>query len=253
MPNIKHFIAPDMQWPYTDTAFLKRLLRVVRAMRPDTITFVGDVLDTPECSRWTKGQHGEYQMTLQSSLDGCHDMLKSFRDAAPQAAINLKVGNHDERFEKYISDYAPALRSLRSSDLGYQLRLEELGVELRRKPFLLAPDVLVVHGHERSYSSVPGKYELDRIKQYGLSVVSGHTHRPVLVTSTVGIGDSRRSYFGMNVGHGMDMSQVWYSGDGYMDWQHGFGVIVTDDAGRSHPRLITAPGGVFEFQGKIFG
>jgi metallophosphoesterase superfamily enzyme len=250
---IKHLVVPDLQIPYQDHAFVKRLLRVARAMKPDTITFVGDLLDSPEVSRWTKGQHGEYQMTLQSSMDECHNLLAQFRDAAPNAAIHLKAGNHDERLESYINDYAPALRSLRSSSLEYQLRLEAVGVTLQRKPFLLAPDVLVVHGHERAYSSVPGKYELDRIKQYGCSVVSGHTHRPVLVSSTVGIGDSRRSLFGMNVGHGMDMSQVWYSNDGFMDWQHGFGIITTDEQGRSFPRLITAPAGVFEWQGKVYG
>lgn len=249
---LKTLVLPDLQIPYQNAAYVKRLLRVTRAYRPDQIVLIGDVVDLPEVSRWTKHKHGEFQATLQASLDDTHEVLSAFREAAPKAAIHFKTGNHDERLEKYIDEYAPALRSLRSSDLAVQLRLDELGITLQRKPFLLAPDVLAVHGHERAYSSVPGKYELERVRQYGVSVVAGHTHRPVLVTTAVGIGDSRRHLWGMNVGHAMDMSKVWYTGDGYMDWCHGFGVISTNDDGVSTPRLILAPNGRFEFAGKWY-
>jgi metallophosphoesterase superfamily enzyme len=247
----KILVIPDLQVPYHSVSFVKKLLRVTRAWKPDHIHQVGDLLDLPEVSRWTKNLHGEFQATLQGSLDTAHDILKQFRLAAPAASMTVTMGNHDERLEEYIGKFAPALRSLRSSDLGYQLRAGELEVEVKSEPFLLAPGVLAIHGHERAYSSVSGKYELDRIKQYGCSVVSGHTHTPVLVTSAQGFGFQQKHFFGMNVGHAMDLQQVGYVDDGHVNWCQAFGTLEVH-GNEVFPRLITAPDGNFSWQGKLY-
>jgi predicted phosphodiesterase len=248
MTTTRCFIFPDTQIPYQDHAFVKRMLRVVRAYKPDVIVHVGDLVDMPEPSRWTKGSAGEFAPTLQASLDQTYDLLKEIRKAAPNAVIRCKAGNHDERLEKYINQYAPALASLRSSSLPDQLRLDELGILYERKPFLVAPDVMVLHGHERAYSSISGKYELERIRQHGMSVVTGHTHTPVLVTTAQAVGFNQKHFFGMNVGHAMDVKKVGYVGDGYLNWCQGFGLIETDN-GVSYPTLVTAPNGRFRWRG----
>jgi hypothetical protein len=244
----KVMIYPDLQAPYTDMAFFKRMLRVTRAYKPDVVVQIGDLIDLPEVSTWTKNQHGEYAGTLQASLDITTGMLADIRRAAPDAQIVVKAGNHDERFEKYVNQYAPALSGLRSSRLDEQLGMEALGISYQRKPFLLSPDVLVLHGHERAYSSVPGKYELERIRQHGMSVVTGHTHTPILVTTAQAVGFHQKHYFGMNVGHAMDVSQIGYIKDGYMSWCQGFGLIEIE-SGVSYPTLVTAPNGHFRWRG----
>jgi predicted phosphodiesterase len=248
MTTQRAMIWPDLQIPFHDVAFTKRLLRVTRAYRPDVIVQIGDLTDQPETSRWTKGGAGEYASTLQAQFDTTHALLKEIRKAAPDAVIKIKAGNHDERLEKYINQYAPALASLRSSSLPDQLRLDELGILYERKPFLLAPDVMVLHGHERAYSSISGKYELERIRQHGMSVVTGHTHTPVLVTTAQAVGFQQKHFFGMNVGHAMDVTKVGYVTDGYIGWCQGFGIIETDN-GVSYPTLVTAPNGHFRWRG----
>jgi metallophosphoesterase superfamily enzyme len=247
----KTFVLPDLQIPYMDMAFAKRMLRVIRAYGPDKIVQIGDLIDLPEVSRWTKGGAGEYAGTLQDSIDTTHAFLRKVREAAPNAAIHIKEGNHDERFEKYVSQYSPATLVLRSNHLPDQLRLDELGILYERKPFFVAPDVLVVHGHERAYSSVTGKYELDRIKQYGHSIVTGHTHTPVLITTAQGINNTQSQFWGMNVGHAMDISQVGYTKDGHTGWCQAFGIIETDN-GVSYPTLVTAPNGHFRWRGHTY-
>lgn len=247
----KTFVIPDTQIPYMDMAFAKRMLRVIRAYKPDKVVHVGDLIDLPETSRWTKGSAGEYAPTLQASMDQTYEFLKDIRKAAPNAVIQCKAGNHDERLEKYIRDYAPALSSLRSSSLPDQLRLDELGILYERKPFLVAPDVMVLHGHERAYSSISGKYELERIRQHGMSVVTGHTHTPVLVTTAQAVGFEQKHFFGMNVGHAMDVKKVGYVSDGYVNWMQSFGLIETED-GVSYPTLVTAPNGHFRWRGHTY-
>lgn len=250
MTKQKTFVVPDLQVPYHDNRFIAKLLRAIDISKPDVVCLIGDVMDFPEVSRWTKAKSGEYEATLQASLDKGHRILSDIRAAAPKADIHYKVGNHDERLEKYIGDYAPAVRSLRSNDLGYQLGLAGLGIELQRSPFVLAPGVLAVHGHEQAYSSVPGRYEMERVKQYGMSVVAGHTHTPVLVTYAQGFGHKQRHFWGMNVGHGMDVKKVGYTKDGSVRWTQAFGIIETDRHNTSHPRLITAPQGRVYFAGQ---
>jgi metallophosphoesterase superfamily enzyme len=245
------FILPDLQVPYVDSDFFKRMLRVIRAYKPDQVIQIGDLIDLPEVSRWHKGKHLEYAATLQGSLDMTRSMLTDVRRAAPNADLIVKEGNHDLRFAKYIADYAPALASLRSSDLAEQLGLEGLGVRYERKPFEAAPGVLVLHGHERAYSSISGKYELERIRQHGMSVITGHTHTPVLVTTAQAVGFEQKHYFGMNVGHAMDIKKVSYVGDGYLNWCQGFGLLETDESG-SYPTLVTAPNGHFRWRGHSY-
>ena len=245
-------VYPDLQAPFHDRNFLKKLNRVAASWQPTKVCIIGDLCDSPEVGRWTKASAGEYAPTLQTGLDAAYAALKSIREAAPKAAITWKLGNHDERLEKYINDYAPALRSLRSSDIGYQLRCAELGVRLERSPFLLAPGVLAVHGHERAYSSVSGRYEMERIKQYGLSVVAGHTHTPTLVTYAQGHGFKQKHFFGMNVGHGMDVKKVSYTKDGMLGWTQAFGALEVSSRGTVHPTLTLAPGGKFVFAGEEF-
>jgi len=251
MTTTRTFVVPDLQAPYTDMAFFKRMLRVIRAYKPDRVVQIGDLIDLPEVSHWNKHQHGEYAGTLQASLDLTTDMLVEIRRAAPDADIHVKEGNHDLRFEKYVNQYAPALSGLRSSSLPEQLGMDGLGVSYERKPFLIAPDVLVLHGHERAYSSIPGKYELERIRQHGMSVITGHTHTPILVRTAQAVGFDQTHYFGMNVGHAMDVKQVGYIGDGYMNWCQGFGLLETDN-GVSYPTLVTAPNGHFRWRGHTY-
>lgn len=250
MTKQKTFVCPDLQIPYQDSKFIAKMLKAIEISKPDVICLIGDVMDFPEVSRWTKAKSGEYEPTLQASLDKGHAVLESIRSAAPKADIHFKMGNHDERLEKYIADYSPAVRDLRSNDLGFQLGLSELGIQLQRSPFVLAPGVLAVHGHEQAYSSVPGRYEMERVKQYGMSVVAGHTHTPSLLTYATGYGLKQKHYWGMNVGHGMDVKKVGYTRDGYVKWMQAFGIIETDSRGVSHPRLITAPAGRVYFAGQ---
>jgi len=248
MTVTRTFILPDLQVPYHSDAFFKKMLRVIRAYKPDKVLQIGDLIDQPETSQWTKGMHGEYAGTLQASLDMTTGLMADVRRAAPNAEIIVKAGNHDERFEKYVTRYAPALSGLRSSRLDEQLGLAGLDVRYERKPFLLSPDVLVLHGHERAYSQVIGKFELDSIKRHGMSVVTGHTHTPVLVTTAQAVGFEQKHFFGMNVGHSMDVKQVGYVNDGFINWCNGFGIIETEN-GVSYPTLVTAPNGHFRWRG----
>lgn len=246
-------VIPDLQIPLHDERFVDKLLAVTEYVEPDVLAFAGDLTDSTEVGQWVKGKSGEYTGKLQDAFDRAARVLADFREAAGKSCGMLMVdSNHDKRTRDYIAKYAPGLSGLRSLDFRSLVGLDVSGVSLLSGPINLEWDTVLVHGHERAYSSVPGKYGLDRTKEYDANVIYGHTHTPLLVTSAVGTGTSARTRWAMNVGHGMDKSKAGYLTDGYSTWNQAFGLIHSDGVGPSFPELVIASGGRFVFDGGLW-
>jgi hypothetical protein len=244
-------IIPDLQVPLHDKMYVERLVRVAKDIRPDKLGFIGDLSDSTEISRWVKGKPGEYTGQFQNACDQVSEVVRSFRAVAPKADMWLQNSNHDGRILDYLAEGAPALVGQRSLQIEEIFGLNQYGVAFKRKPYEFLPAILSVHGHEESYSSVPGKYGLDAINRYGMSVVYGHTHRPLLVTNSRGYDGRVETQFAMNVGHGMDTTQVDYLKAGHMNWCRAFGVITLDN-GQLYPELVISLDGTFRYHGKLY-
>lgn len=245
-------VIPDLQVPLQDDRFIDKLLSVASDLRPDKLVYIGDLTDSTEVGRWVKDKTGEFSGQLQAGFDKAADIVGEFRSATGWECKHILVdSNHDERTRKYLEDNAPALLSLRALDLRELIGLNAADVAYLRGPVDIDPHTVAVHGHERAYSSVPGKYGLERAKEYGKNVLYGHTHTPLLVTTNVGYGTKLKARWAMNVGHGMNMKGASYLKDGFATWSQAFG-IVRWDGRRSHPQLVQALEGKFHFGGKVW-
>lgn len=244
-------IIPDLQVPLHDKAFTERLINLTRNLQPDKLIFIGDLSDSTEISRWVKGKPGEYTGQFQNACHKVADVVRRFRVAAPDAELSVQLGNHDTRITDYLEQGAPALLGHDAVRVESLFGITDVGGIVHHKPYEFFPGVLAVHGHEESYSSVPGKYGLDAINRYGKSLVYGHTHRPLLVTNSRGYDGRVETQFAMNVGHGMDTMKVDYLKSGHMNWCRGFGV-VTYDTGSLYPELGISLDGTFIFRGIVY-
>ncbi len=249
-------VIPDLQIPLEDGRFVDKLLAVTEYVRPDVLAFAGDLTDSTEVGQWVKGRAGEYTGKLQDAFDRTAKIVSQFRDAAGDECRMLLVkSNHDERIEKYVADNAPALSGLRGVDFESNIGLRNSRVTLVQGPHWIGSSTVLVHGHERTNSSVLGKWGLDRAFEYGANVVYGHTHTPCLVTTAVGTGDSIRTRWAMNVGHGMDRTRATYLTDGYCTWNQAFGLVHSDPvSGSDFAELVVAENmsGRFAFDGKLW-
>lgn len=247
-------IVPDLQVPLHDAAFVEKLVDAAEYIEPDVLLFIGDITDSTEVGRWVKGRSGEYSGELQAAFDTTSKIIKQFRRAVGEDCEMILIdSNHDSRTQEYISANAPALASLRSLDLSSLIGLRDSDVSYISGPYEFIPGCVAVHGHERAYSMVPGKYGLARVLEYGKNVVYGHTHTPLLVSTAQGVDESRRVLWAMNVGHGMDMSKASYLKDGYATWCQAFGTVTYDEeTDTSMPHLYYAPGGRFEIDGRVW-
>ena len=247
-------VVADLQVPYHDPAYVRTMLKFVRAMRRSRqfrrieVGQIGDLTDQPETGRWNKGAAGEFAGTFWSGIRDTREIVKAFDFDW------IKVGNHDRRVEDYIQKYAPALGGEDSEwNLDTLLRIKGLRTRLERNPFQLAPGWVAAHGDEGSMSAVAGRTAYGLTARWDQSVVCGHTHRAGTVSATVGLGaENRRRITGMEVGHGMLEEYATYIKSGSPNWQHAFGLFVVD-RGRTYDHLVMMqPDNSFTWDGRIW-
>lgn len=248
-------IIPDIQYPYHDGVVLGKILRVIRDRQPDLIVQIGDGIDFPTVSQWSKGTAGEYADTLQEHIEGYRaDVLVPLRSAAPDARITWLEGNHDLRLREFVRKYAAPLTNLRALQVESLFELEDLDVRYERGPLRIATNTLAVHGHESGgYCASASAWDAKFAKRYGSdkNIVFGHTHQPFLITRAYGYSGKVSPRFTMNAGSIMDPVAATYVKDGAVSWQSSF-AWLEDDGKRVWPELVTLVDRLGYFKGERF-
>lgn len=248
-------VLPDIQYPYHDRVVLAKLIAVVRDMQPEQIIQIGDGIDFPQVSQWSKGTAGEYATTLQEHIDGYReDVLVPLREVAPRADIVWLEGNHDLRLRDFVKKYAAPLGVLRNLEMPRLFELDQLGIRYERGPFRIGTNVLAVHGHESGgYCASASAWDAKFTKRYGShkSFVFGHTHQPFLLTRSYGYGGKVTPRFTMNAGSIMDPVAATYVKDGAVNWQMSF-ALLRDDGKRVWPELVTMVDRLFYVSGERY-
>lgn len=246
-------IIPDVQYPYHDQVVLDKILHIVSDRQPDQIVQIGDGIDFPTVSQWSKGTAGEYADTLQEHISGYReDVLVPLRDAAPNARVLWLEGNHDRRLEDFVRKYAAPLTALDALSFDNLFVLKPLEVEYVKGPVRIATNTLAVHGHESGgYCASQSAWDVKFSKRYGSdkSFVFGHTHQPFLITRAFGYNGRVSPRFTMNAGSIMDPVQATYVKDGAVSWQQSF-AWLEDDGKRVWPELVTLVDRLGYFKGQ---
>jgi len=240
----KYVVLSDIQWPSHNAKALRSVLAFIREYKPDGVLNVGDELDSPQVSRWSKGYAEEYSATLQKDIDGLAQWTVHLREAVGKGKpIHVSRSNHVDRLEKYVRQYAPALTGLRSLDIIRLLSYPSLDITYHRRPFEFAPGWVLAHGDEGSLSRNAGYTALGLAKKWGVSVVCGHTHRAGIAHYTMSLNGRQRTLTGFEVGNLMDVHKANYLKAGSADWQSALGVVVIDHRRRVVPHLIPVVNG----------
>lgn len=233
---------------------MSKIIKVAQDIQPDAIIQIGDAIDFPEMSKWSKGRKMEYAGKLQEDIDGFKALLTQIREAAPSADLVWLEGNHDLRLQQYVRTYAAPLSTLRALEIKNLFGLDELGVKYLKGPLHIGTNTYAVHGHESGgYAASTAAWELKFIKRYGSdkNVVFGHTHQPFLSTRAIGFHGNVKPRFVMNVGSVMDPTNAHYVEDGSVSWTMSFG-IIRDDGKRVYPELILATDRSFFYEGRKY-
>jgi hypothetical protein len=223
----KIVVISDLQIPFHSKRHLDSLLNYVDAVKPD-LACVGDEVDVPTASRWSKGTAKEFEGTLQKDLNMAKDILGQFRDAqGKRKKFWLQRSNHTQRLEDYIRKFAPAFSVIDVLRIEKLLDLDKIGITYNRQLTEIAPNTLLAHGDEGRMFKDSGRTALDLAKRTGKNVVCGHTHRQGIASESTGFGGKQSVLWGMEVGNLMNLKSP---GAGYLkervaNWQTGFGIL----------------------------
>lgn len=212
----KWLLWPDTHIPYHNKRHVNLMLKIVKAWKPDRLTFLGDLDDMKAPSRFADGTPDEWKdRLLVTTRTDTYDFLVDIRKMLPEAEIDYFEGNHEARLTSYIAKNAPALDGLVT--VPKILDLDNLGINWY--PYMDVPTKLeagyhVYHGSTvRGESGASAKGEAEK---FGVSGFSGHTHR---------LSNYHKTYLDREIewyecGHLMDLKKAEY--DQHFNWQSGF-------------------------------
>lgn len=217
--------------PYEDKRAMKAVINFVGAYKPDEVVQIGDLMDYPQPSRWTKGTAAEYEGSVfKDSEYAKKNFFKPLRNVY-QGPIGVIEGNHDLRPRHYLSKYAPALAESGAFDMATLLDFDGFGITHLPDFYPIAPGWVATHGHLGgiNLSRISGNTALNAAKRMNVSVLMGHTHRLGKNHQAHGYAGNITSMLtGVEVGNLMDMKRAQYLKGGSANWQQGFAVVRVD-------------------------
>lgn len=165
----------DIHVPYHSEGALKAAVRYGKKLKPDVVVLDGDIADFYRISRF---QQDPRKRTMKDEILAVRDCLSWIRGQYPNARIIFKLGNHDERWDKYIWNRCVELFELDNLQLHNVLEFESLGIERVDDNPIIAGRLPILHGHEIGkgiFSPVnPARGAFLRTNH---TVLIGHLHR----------------------------------------------------------------------------
>lgn len=232
--------------PFHDRRALSVALKLLAAIRPDRVVWLGDLLDLPDWSdRFIRSP--EFYWATQPAILEASWWLAQCRLAAPDAEIDALEGNHDKRLQDALVAHLPAAYELRPTSqmelppqmsVPHLLDLDGMGIAYHGAypdgEVWLNPRLLAIHGDVAR--SGLGATVTALLKKHDVTVVQGHIHRIELL--------ARASYAGRGQGTlilGMSpgcLCRLDGAVPGHsprtQNWQQGIGVGFYDPEGDEH-------------------
>jgi hypothetical protein len=180
----------DVHIPYHDPVALGIAGRAMKERGVDRIILNGDILDFYQLSDFERDPRRRAVASYRIKADGgtvfvpgelelAKRWLEGLREEWPEAEIILKIGNHEERYERYLGKKAPDLIGLPELALASLLDLYNLGIKYvaDKRPIFLGRNIFI-HGHEfgRGFFS-PVSAARGLFLRAKTSAVQGDAHR----------------------------------------------------------------------------
>ncbi|HXJ56946.1 MAG TPA: metallophosphoesterase family protein [Verrucomicrobiae bacterium] len=143
---LRVLLLSDLHIPYHDLSALTTALDWAKKNPVDCIILNGDIADFFAVSRWEKNPK---KRDLNGEIVAIHKFLGFMHETFPKARKLYKIGNHEERWESYLSVKAPEVMGIPDFEIEKVLRFDQFGIECvgDKRPMRLGT-LNVIHGHE---------------------------------------------------------------------------------------------------------
>jgi hypothetical protein len=229
-------------WPGEPSVAHRALVAVIEELQPAMVVANGDLFDGARTSRHPRAGW-EQRPSVKEEVEVVCLRMREVEKAAGDAELVRTIGNHDSRFENYISANAPELEGLYGTSLFDYLPRWRACFALHLNP---SEDGWTVIRHVHVAGGVHSAY--NSTVRAGTHYVHGHLHK-LQVTP---FGDYRGRRYGVDTGtlaepHG---PQFHYTQAGPLNWCSGFAVLTYRDGRLLQPELVEVIDGVAWFRGE---
>jgi len=223
----------DVHVPYHNVEALTKAIQYGKDKEVNTIFIGGDFLDFYGLSTFEKDPR---KRRFSQELEDGREVLRILRREFPKAYIYYMIGNHEERYERYLRVKAPELLDCSDFKVEVLLRFVDLRIELiDGKRIAKLGKLSLVHGHEfgrQLFSPVnPARGLYMKGKE---SAICGHHHQTSEHSEPSMSGDLKTTW---SVGCLCELHPDYRP---INKWNHGFAYIEVDEDGnyRVHDHKI---------------
>lgn len=176
----KVLILSDLHFPYQNNKAIELALNYGLEKKANCIFINGDLIDFTTISRHEKDWRAR---SVNEEFEATRKFLKALRKAFPKAKIVYKLGNHDERWERYLYVKAPEIFDVSDFQLEILLKLGELKIDIvkDKRPVNIGK-LTCFHGHEFTGGSGGVNPARATFLKAISSVIVGHYHRSTVHT-----------------------------------------------------------------------
>lgn len=227
-------VLSDQHAPFHSKPMHELTCRYLAEEKPDRIICAGDLLDFPDISRHRTIPGDKYDASVNECLQAGYDLLRDYREAAPDAQMQMIPGNHDIRLATKIIDQADKVWNIRAANddvpalsLRRLLHLDHLHIDFidetdwTRAKVKINRRLTVRHGHTTKKNPGP-----QLLASLGGSTIQGHSHRTSALYNTMHSEEGPEFRVAAETGC---MCQIDETGLGYTtepDWQNAFLKVV---------------------------
>lgn len=212
----KWLLLSDIHIPYHSEEALQLSLSHAEECGIDHVLLNGDTCDFYNVSSYQKDPE---ERNLSNELQKTRQFLAHLRERFPEGKIVFKIGNHEDRWQRYLQLKAPELLGISQFEMKHILNFDKWGVEevTSMQKIKAGKHLTILHGHEvRNTGVYPARSLLQRTHT---CTIAGHNHR----TSTYGEKTSDDKYlYSWTLGCLCDMTPEYMP---INQWNHGFGIL----------------------------
>jgi hypothetical protein len=227
-------------WPGEVTTAYKALLMIIKEFSPKVVVANGDIFDGSQASRHAR-IGWENTPSVKEELESCIEMMAGIEKVSKGAELIWTLGNHDARFETFLS----AQTSMYEGVSGFTLK-DHFPLWKPCWSYWVNEDTCIKHRWKGGF----GGGRANALNS-GVNMVTGHTHNLAVQPLT----DYNGTRYGVQTGCLADPNGeqfMAYTEDSPKDWRSGFALLSWERGRLMLPELIQVCGeDEFEFRGCI--
>jgi UDP-2,3-diacylglucosamine pyrophosphatase LpxH len=225
-------ILSDIHVPFHSMEALICAIKYLKSKSIECLYLNGDVFDFYSISRHEKERD---LRDLPREIEMCRNFLVKIREIFPKIPIYFKMGNHENRWQRYLNDQAEEFAQLHEMQFEQFFRLDKLKIDFVPdwQGFEMG-DLLVVHGHEIMAGGMnPSQTTFNKTF---CNTLLGHVHRTTATTKKTGFKEYIHTF---STGCLTYLSPKYYP---YAQHNHGFAFVEIKDGAAKVENLMIKDG-----------